>query len=128
MKELLNKHIGKIFLGIVLLCFVVLSIMEYRGMHRAHTDLWNVSFVSPMGGEINIEVENGSPYTDFRYEVLMGKEAIGSGDLIVPTGEKRHVDINSVVDHNISLMGKIRIVVHGHLEEEREVFKIFPEE
>lgn len=125
MRNIFEENMGKILLGIGALCFVVLSVAEYRGLFGRHVGVWSVSFDEPMTESLVFKVENKSPSVEFEYAIFEEKKPIGEGFLTVPSEGRGQVDTRTVIRSDaFPLEGKIRIRVKDAVGGEKYIFKI----
>lgn len=110
--------------SIFLLCFLVLSIAEYRGMHTEYKEAWRAEFADPMSDRLDFAVQNNTDQTAFHYTLYADKKPIAEGSLTVPQNETKTVSPSDLSLDSHSLQGKIRIRIKDSAGGEREIFKI----
>lgn len=123
-----QKKSGFVIGGIFALCFSVLSIAEYRGMHTEYKEAWRISFVDPMSDQLDFTVQNDTVQTDFFYTIFADKKPISEGSFTLPQNRSKTVSLEELSVDPHSLEGKIRIRIKDATGGEREIFKILSEE
>lgn len=118
-----EKKAAWIFAGIFLLCFVVLSMFEYRAFHDSYAQAWRVAFTDPMGDGLTFEVENDTSSTNFHYTVFSDGRTAGEGDITVPENGTEQFSAENLVGKDVSLSGRVRIVVENKQGDKREIYK-----
>lgn len=124
----IQKNIGFILGGIFLLCFIILSVAEYRGMHAEYQEAWRVEFVDPMSRDLTFQVQNDTQKGSFAYTVFADKKTIAQGSFEIQAGETKKVSLEGMVSDPAVLQGKVRIRIKDATGGEREIFKIFSKE
>jgi len=118
-----NKIIPITILGMLLISFVFLSIVEIKQADINSKNIWVLYFSDPQSGSLDFSIENHSQNKIFHWQILLDKIIVTEGDSVIMLGDTKTI---TVPTSNTDLSNKkITISVTDSNSNKKEVYKNF---
>jgi hypothetical protein len=110
-------------LGMLLVSFVFLSILEKKQSDINSKNIWTLYFPDPKNNSLDFSIENHSPDKTFHWQILLDKTVVTEGDSTVSLGDIKTIPVPT---DNIDLSNrKITISVADNNNNKKEIYKNF---
>ena len=116
-----NKIIPIIILGMLLLSFVFLSVLETKQSNINSKNIWMLYFSDPKSSSLDFTIENHSQNKTFHWQILLDKTMVTEGDSTILLGSIKTLPVPT---DSIDLSNKkITISVTDSNSNKKEIYK-----